>query len=95
MSTEYYLVCDSCKVRLEVADAGWNVEFNFMSGEPDCMRALGEFLRDHTSSPGYPGEKPHALRVLADHTMDVMQDTGEMEPYTTIEWTDSRHLSQI
>lgn len=46
MSVEYDLVCEDCKETVWVAQDGLS-GYTFYSGEPDTMRALGEFLYKH------------------------------------------------
>src|SRR5688572_15319473 len=46
MSTDMYLACDKHKSCIHVAQTGLS-GFTFYSGEPDCMSALGKWLREH------------------------------------------------
>lgn len=46
MSVDYYMACQQCGKALHVAQDGLS-GFTFYSGQPDTMKLLGEFLRDH------------------------------------------------
>jgi len=72
MSTDYYMVCDKCKVAIDVASWGLT-GFSFYSGEPECMKALRAFLERHTLCGG-------ALpRLWDEHHVDDAE-------YEAVEW---------
>jgi hypothetical protein len=51
MSVDFYFACDACKAAIHVAQDGLS-GFTFYSGEPECMKALGVFLRAHRLCTG-------------------------------------------
>ena len=57
MSTAYYLVCKDCKRMIHIGQNGTS----FYSGEPACMKALGQFLYKHVH---------HGLEFCSEHSLD-------------------------
>jgi hypothetical protein len=57
MSTDIYMACDKCKSAIWVGQTGMS-GFTFYSGEPKCMKALGDWMRNHylcgDNGQGYP-----------------------------------------
>lgn len=82
MSTDYYIACTNCRECIHVAQDGLS-GFTFYSGEPQCMRALGEFLAGHNLRP------EHEITLLSEHRLD---DDDEDRPYEEMEWTPSHLL---
>ena len=46
MSTDYYMACEVCQECYHVAQDGMS-GFSFYSGEPRCMKGIGQFLAKH------------------------------------------------
>lgn len=51
MSTNYYLLCQKCTMGVHIAQDGLS-GFTFYYGEPNCMRALKDFLSEHSICGG-------------------------------------------
>lgn len=78
MSVDYYMACEHCHVALHVAQDGLG-GFTFYSGMPECMTALGTFLREHSTCAGY-------IRFLPESIVDegdfLLYDTsGNLVPH--------------
>jgi hypothetical protein len=81
MSTDYYLACKTCRECIHIAQDGLS-GFTFYSGEPDCMRKLGEFLGGHNIG------SEHQITLISEHYLD---DDAEDRPYEEMRWT-PRHM---
>lgn len=81
MSTDYYLACRKCRECVHIAQDGLS-GFTFYSGEPDCMRKLGEFLGGHNLG------SEHDITLISEHYLD---DDAEDRPYEELKWT-PKHL---
>jgi hypothetical protein len=66
MSVDYYFACGHCKAAIHVAQDGLS-GFTFYRGEPDCMRALGDFLRAHRLCEG-------RIEFLPEHHVEDFED---------------------
>lgn len=68
MSTDYYMVCHECQHAIHVAQDGLS-GFTFYSGEPRCMKALGDFMKAHSL---------HAKSIRFEPEQDVDEDFIEV-----------------
>lgn len=76
MSTEYFLVCDKCRIGINILCISFG-RFIFYHGEPDCMKKLTEFFDKHLSC---------ALRIVIEDGFYDLSDEEEENPYMEIEW---------
>jgi hypothetical protein len=70
MSTSYFMACEQCKERYLIGQDGWKF-FTFYSGEPDCMKGIGDFIGRH---------------VLCGGTLQVLPES-RVEELVEIEWS--------
>ena len=75
MSSDIYIACEKCKSALWCAQTGLS-GFTFYSGEPECMSALGRWLREHYLCDPSP-------RIMFENFVD--EDDG----WTHVEWSDA------
>jgi hypothetical protein len=73
MSVDFYLVCESCRKRIHIAQDGLG-GWSFYSGEPDCMAKLSQWLGDHAMAAG-----EHHFALHSEHAT-------ASEDYAEIEW---------
>lgn len=74
MSCDWYMQCGVCQKAIHVAQDGLS-GFAFYTGEPECMKALGVFLREHRLCPGRIQFLPEQDVIDDSERVDWMRNT--------------------
>lgn len=64
MSVDWYFVCRDCNEAIEVASDSVS-GFSFYYGRPECMKALKDFLSEHSLHDDGPDRSP--IVFLSEH----------------------------